>query len=87
MASNSNLTAARNARNDEFYTRLEDVEAELLPCAGDFRGRRVLCPCDGPESAFVRFCLGHWGRLGITHLTASQYNPMGPLFEIGRAHV
>ena len=84
MATNANLTAARNARNDEFYTRLEDVEAELLPCADDFRGRRVLCPCDGPESAFVRFCLKHWDRLGVTHLTASQYNPMGPLFGFGR---
>ena len=83
MAKNANLTEARNACNDEFYTRLEDVEKELLPCAADFQGRRVLCPCDGPESAFVHFCLKHWDRLGIRHLTCSQYNPMGPLFGLG----
>ena len=26
---NKNLTKAKNTKNDEFYTRLEDVKAEL----------------------------------------------------------
>ena len=29
MANNSNLHAAKSAKNDEFYTRLEDIEKEL----------------------------------------------------------
>lgn len=27
--SNSNLTKARNAKNDEFYTQLTDIEKEI----------------------------------------------------------
>ena len=30
-ASNSNLSKARAAKNDEFYTRLEDIEREAPP--------------------------------------------------------
>lgn len=29
MSRNANLSKAKNAKNDEFYTRLEDVEKEL----------------------------------------------------------
>ena len=31
MAKNKNLSAAKKAKNDEFYTRREDIEAELIP--------------------------------------------------------
>lgn len=27
---NANLSAAKRAKNDEFYTRLQDIEAELV---------------------------------------------------------
>ena len=29
MAGNSNLSAAKNAKNDEFYTQYGDIEAEM----------------------------------------------------------
>lgn len=29
MARNANLSKAKNAKNDEFYTRLEDIEKEV----------------------------------------------------------
>ena len=29
MSRNANLSNAKNAKNDEFYTRLEDIEKEL----------------------------------------------------------
>ena len=29
MTTNTNLHSAKRAKNDEFYTRIEDVEAEL----------------------------------------------------------
>lgn len=30
MAKNSNLTAAKKAKNDEFYTQISDIEKELI---------------------------------------------------------
>ena len=38
---NSNLHSAKRAKNDEFYTRIEDVEAELWYYRDHFRGKTV----------------------------------------------
>lgn len=46
---NSNLNAAKDAKNDEFYTRLEDIEYELRHYKDHFKGKVVLCPCDESE--------------------------------------
>ena len=39
--------------NDEFYTKYEDVASELMNY--DFEGKRVFCPCDTEDSAFVQY--------------------------------
>ena len=44
------LRRAQKAKDDEFYTRIEDVERELAFYPGAFTGKRVYCPCDGPEA-------------------------------------
>jgi len=50
---NSNLTSAKNAKNDEFYTQYHDIEKEInayLEFNPDvFRNKTVLLPCDDPE--------------------------------------
>ena len=46
---NSNLRSARRAKNDEFYTRIEDVEAELWHYRDHFRGKTVYLNCDDPR--------------------------------------
>jgi hypothetical protein len=46
-------------RGDEFYTRPEDVARILSPMLGSLAGRRVMCPCDGRESAWVQFLMDH----------------------------
>jgi hypothetical protein len=52
-AKNSNLAAAKSAKNDEFYTQWADIEREMnayLEYNPDvFRGKTVLLPCDDPE--------------------------------------
>ena len=49
---NENLTNAKTAKNDEFYTQYHDIEAEMsayLEYNPDvFRGKTVLMPCDDP---------------------------------------
>ena len=47
------LTAARVARNDEFYTQLGDIAKELKYYKPYFKDKVVLCNCDDPyESNF-----------------------------------
>lgn len=54
---NKNLTNAKRAKNDEFYTQFGDIQKEIdayLDCdANVFRGKVVYCNCDDPfESNF-----------------------------------
>lgn len=55
VARNKSLNDAKKARNDEFYTKYEDVKKELEHWRHKLKGKRIICPCDGPDSAFVRF--------------------------------
>ena len=47
---NSNLSSAKNAKNDEFYTQYHDIEKEINAYLeynpNVFRGKTVLLPCD-----------------------------------------
>ena len=56
---NTNLSKAKSAKNDEFYTQYADIQKEVnayLDYNPDtFRGKTVLLPCDDPEwSKFTR---------------------------------
>lgn len=71
---NSNLGAAKRAKNDEFYTQLTDVEKELRHYRKHFRGATVLCNCDDPfESNFFKFFVLNFNRLGLKKLIATCY--------------
>lgn len=48
MAKNSNLTAAKKAKNDEFYTQLTDIEKELVHYHDKLRDKIIFCNCDDP---------------------------------------
>lgn len=68
---NAIMTAARMNKNDEFYTRYEDVENEMRHY--DFSGMRVMCNCDDPEwSAFYKYFNGNYERLGLAGLTCTH---------------
>lgn len=72
----AHLTAARMAKNDEFYTRIEDVGKELQHYKEEFRGQRVYLPCDDPErSAFWRFFRERMSDWHIRRLTATCCSP------------
>lgn len=71
---NSNLGAAKRAKNDEFYTQLTDIEKELRHYREHFRGATVLCNCDDPfESNFFKFFVLNFKRLGLKKLIATCY--------------
>lgn len=56
MAKNSNLTRAKNAKNDEFYTSWDDINQELKYYTDHFKNKVVYCNCDDPtRSNFWRY--------------------------------
>ena len=72
MNTNTPLRSAKEAKNDEFYTRLPDVEKEMWQYRDQFRGRRVYCDCDDPAtSAFVQYFKMHFEGLGLKSLHAT----------------
>ena len=78
MANNSNLGAAKAAKNDEFYTQYADIQKEVnayLEYNPDtFRNKTVLLPCDDPEwSNFTRFFAQNFERLGLKKLISTSY--------------
>ena len=75
----SSLITARNAKDDEFYTRPEDVESELAHYAPHFSGKVVYCNCDAPgQSAFWQYFDANFSKLGLSGLIATHYDPYGP---------
>lgn len=75
MAKNkNNLTTARDAKNDEFYTRLEDIENELRHYKEYFKGKTVFCNCDDPyESNFFKYFALNFNALCLKKLIAISY--------------
>jgi Adenine-specific methyltransferase EcoRI len=84
---NSNLTNARNAKNDEFYTQYHDIQKEIsayLEFNPDiFRGKTVLLPCDDPEwSNFTKFFAQNFEQFGLKKLISTSYAPDSKNYKI-----
>ncbi|OOS24650.1 adenine-specific methyltransferase EcoRI family protein [Moraxella pluranimalium] len=77
-AKNSNLSNAKKAKNDEFYTQYHDIEKEMnayLDFDADvFRGKTIFLPCDDPEwSNFTRYFAQNFARLGLKKLISTSF--------------
>lgn len=56
MAGNTaKLHYAKQAKNDEFYTRYEDVKKECDHYRPHFFNKTIYCNCDTADSAFVKY--------------------------------
>ena len=74
MAKNTTLNRAKDARNDEFYTRYDDIQQELNHYEDHFKGKTVLCNCDDPfESNFCKFFLKNFNYLGMKRLICTSF--------------
>ncbi len=73
-ASNRVLTGAKEAKADEFYTRLPDIERELKHYKTHFKGKVVYCNCDDPRiSKFFHFFSFNYEKFGLKKLIATCY--------------
>lgn len=74
MAGNRDLTSAKNAKKDEFYTQLTDIEKEMRYYRKHFKDKTVFCNCDDPyESNFFKYFVLNFNRLGLRKLIATCY--------------
>lgn len=88
-SSNKNLHKASQAKKDEFYTQLADIEKELRHYKDQFRDKVVYCNCDDPfESNFFKYFAANFNALKLKKLIATSYIPSPiaggqlPLLEI-----
>lgn len=73
-SSNKNLHKASQAKKDEFYTQLVDIEKELKHYKDQFRGKVVYCNCDDPfESNFFKYFAANFKELGLKKLITTSY--------------
>ena len=82
---NSNLHTAKKAKNDEFYTRYDDIEAEVMKYRKYFRDKVVYLPCDDPvekKSEFWSFFVNNFDAFGIKKLIATHYDENGKTYKI-----
>ena len=84
MADNASLGAAKNAKNDEFYTQYNDIEAEMNAYVeynpDVFRGKTILLPCDDPEwSNFTKYFASNFERFGLKKLISTSYAKVPPM--------
>ena len=85
---NGNLSQAKKARKDEFYTTWNLIEKEIqayLDYDPDvFRGKTILCPCDDPEwSNFTKYFALHFQEFGLKKLISTSYAVESKLFKDG----
>lgn len=83
MAANANLHKAKNEKNDEFYTQLTDVSAELKHYKEHFRDKIVFCNCDDPTwSAFWKYFHLNFAKLGLRKLVSTHYDRTEPTYKM-----
>ena len=75
---NTNLSRAKNAKNDEFYTQYADIQKEVNAYLeydeNVFRSKTVLLPCDDPEwSNFTKFFAQNFELFGLKKLISTSY--------------
>lgn len=73
------LNTAKNAKADEFYTLLSDIEKEMRHYTEHFKNKTVLCNCDDPRvSNFFKYFLNNFERLGLKGLITTCYRNDNP---------
>lgn len=85
---NRNLTRAKNAKNDEFYTQYADIEREINAYldynSKVFEGKTILLPCDDPEwSNFTKYFAQNFQKLKLKKLISTSYAPNSKTSQIG----
>jgi hypothetical protein len=77
---NKNLSKAKNAKKDEFYTQYIDIQKQIESYLeydpNTFKDKVVYCNADDPfESNFFRYFVLNFNRLNLKQLITTSYKP------------
>ena len=80
---NSNLNKAGIAKEDEFYTKITDIEKELRHYRDYLRDKVVFCNCDDPETSnfWLYFRLNFY-ELGLKKLISTHFEADKPSYKL-----
>ena len=78
IMANANLSKAKNAKNDEFYTQYPNIEKEMNAYIeynpNVFKNKIILCPCDDPEwSNFTKYFAQNFEKLKLKKLISTSF--------------
>lgn len=84
----SDLSDAKKAKKDEFYTQYSDIQREMNAYLeydpNVFKGKTVLLPCDDPEwSNFTKFFAQNFENFGLKKLISTSYAVESKLYKGG----
>ena len=79
---NTNLHEAKKNKNDEFYTRYEDIEAEVMKYREQFKDKIVYLPCDSLKSEFWLFFINNFQSFSLKKLIATHYEKDGQSYKV-----
>ena len=74
---NANLIKAKKVKNDEFYTRYEDIEVEVMEYKEQFQDKIVYLRCDSVNGEFWSFFINNFESFGLKKLIATHYEKDG----------
>lgn len=82
-AKNLALNQAGIAKEDEFYTKLTDIEKELRHYREHFKGKVIFCNCDDPETSnFCKYFQLNFYQLGIKKLISTHFEASKPSYKL-----
>ena len=73
MSDNTNLKEAKRKKDDEFYTQYPDIEREVLIYEHNLKGKVVYCNCDSKGSAFFKYFVDNFYRIGLKKVICSHW--------------
>ena len=83
MNTNRDLSIAKSKRLDEFYTKMEDIEAELKYYRKHFERKKIFCNCDDPSySNFWIYFKQNFNFINLKQLISTHYDREKPSYSL-----
>lgn len=83
MSKISTLANSKQAKKDEFYTQLSDIEKEMKYYKEYFKDKVVFCNCDDPaDSNFWKYFELNFTKLGLKKLISTHYETEKPSYKL-----
>ena len=80
---NTNLSKAKTEKNDEFNTRLTDIEKEIYHYRNHFKDKIIFCNCDDPkESEFWKYFHMNFNFFGLKKLITTHFDSTKPTYKM-----